>query len=189
MTPTASDGPGTSRACGYRPAHRSLGRSIGDEGGVAAAYWPNNWPVRAGKNSAYVVLYVMFDFINPAIEVGFSIPGAGAAATRAAWPTVVPAAVAAVRCLHRGYELVSDSGDLAAPTATIATQVVDADWFDDRTGAMTGSGRVRLRRRDANPMTATVKQVHDMLIELRDDIASMGAGWWGLVSSLGYIKL
>ena len=45
---------------------------------VGAPYWPAVWPPRGpAKCAVNLALYAIFDFLNPALEVGLSIPGPG----------------------------------------------------------------------------------------------------------------
>jgi hypothetical protein len=72
--------------------------------------------------------------VNPAVEVGFNIPGAGAAATQTAWPPILPAFAGAVRTPGERYELPTDVGDMASSTAVTSAASVDVDWFAARMG-------------------------------------------------------
>src|SRR5262249_48719077 len=148
-------------------------------GWIGVLLWPEGWPQRQGKQLGYTALYIVFDFVNPAVEVGFNIPGAGVGATQAAWPPVLAAFAEAGQTLGDRYELVTDTGDLANPTAVSPAATVDTEWLLARMGTMTTTARMRLRRR-VDPLTVTVSQVRDLVLALRDDINSIADNWWAL---------
>jgi hypothetical protein len=99
----------------------------------------------------------------------------------------LPGFLAAVTPLGNRYELATDLGDMAAPNEVIAAGAVDGEWLMARAGSMTSTARLRLRTR-ADPLTVTVVQIRDLLLELRRDIDAMGEGWWQLLRSVGYLK-
>ncbi|KGH48639.1 hypothetical protein IN07_01385 [Modestobacter caceresii] len=65
-------------------------------GWLGAQFWPKAWPQRHGRLGSNLALYVLFDFLNPALEVGLSIPGPGVAAVQPGWPDHLPNLVNAI---------------------------------------------------------------------------------------------
>lgn len=51
---------------------------------LAASFWPRNWPKRRVANDQ-IAFYVLFDFINPAVEVGYVQSPANASAISSHW--------------------------------------------------------------------------------------------------------
>src|SRR6202035_2162154 len=91
-------------------------------------YWPAAWPPRGPKNAANLALYAIFDFLNPALEVGLSIPGPGAALAQQHWTPHLPDLARELPALDR-YELVLDGGDFARPVRTRAATDLTEDWL------------------------------------------------------------
>lgn len=71
---------------------------------VGAPYWPASWPSRGSKNAANLALYAIFDFLDPALEVGLSIPGLGAAFMQQHWAPHLPDLASQISALDQ-YEV------------------------------------------------------------------------------------
>jgi len=150
---------------------------------VGAQYWPAAWPNR-GKIGTNLSLYAIFDFLAPALEVGLSIPGPGAAAAQQNWlPFLKPLAEELAQLDE--FELVLDGGDLARPSRTILCADVDEAWLYAVCGQMVGVAHLRLRRR-LPVETVSVQQA-------REEIAAVEAAClkcptlWQLLASTAHV--
>jgi hypothetical protein len=150
---------------------------------VGAQYWPESWPSR-GKAGTSLSLYAVFDFVDPALEVGLSIPGPGAAAAQQKWPAFLKPLAQELSQLD-DFDLVLDSGDLARPTRTISCADVDEAWLSSVCGQMVNVAHLRLRRR-VPVETVTAQQA-------REEIATVQAAClkcetlWQLFASTSHV--
>jgi hypothetical protein len=145
---------------------------------VGAPYWPAAWPPRGPKNAANLALYAIFDFLNPALEVGLSIPGPGAALAQQHWTPHLPDLARELSALDR-YELVLDAGDFARPVRTCAATDLTEDWLTSACAAMVGPAHLRLRRR-LTIETVTVQQAREALAGVQQACSSASALWAAL---------
>jgi len=145
---------------------------------VGAPYWPSAWPARGPKNAANLALYAIFDFLNPALEVGLSIPGLGAAFMQQRWTSHLSALAGQLSALDQ-YELVLDAGDLARPIRTSAAADVTEDWLASACAGMLNSAHLRLRQRLAIE-TVTVQQAREALGKVQRACSSIPALWEAL---------
>lgn len=150
---------------------------------VGAQYWPAAWPNR-GKIGTNLSLYAIFDFLTPALEVGLSIPGSGAAAAQQNWlPFLKPLAEELAQL--DDFELVLDGGDLARPSRTILCADVDEAWLYAVCGQMVNVAHLRLRRR-LPVETVSVQQA-------REEIAAIEAACikcptlWKMLASTAHV--
>jgi hypothetical protein len=179
-----------------QPSYRSMWLALGasttkptdwTRGWLGVQFWPKAWPQRQGRLGANLALYVLFDFLDPALEIGLSIPGPGVAAAQSNWPEHLPKLVDALHQLPAGYELVVDPGDVSRPTRTQDVATVDEEWFAETMAVLTTTAHVRLRRR-VDPLKATVQQARELLLDLREDLDGVGDAWWNVVRAVGYIN-
>ncbi|WP_336031006.1 hypothetical protein [Geodermatophilus sp. FMUSA9-8] len=154
-------------------------------GWIGAAFWPQVWPTR-GTKGASLAQYALFDFLEPALEIGLSIPGPGVAAAQKNWSPHLAAVATALNGLPDHYELVVDGGDLARPSRAIPAAAVDADWLTAAVNVLLGTAHLRLRRR-SDPLHATVQAAREMLVELRDDLLKVGEPLWDMLATVEYI--
>ena len=145
---------------------------------VGAPYWPAAWPPRGPKNAANLAIYAIFDFLNPALEVGLSIPGPGAALAQQHWASHLPDLARELSALDR-YELVLDAGDFARPVRTCAATDLTEDWLTSACAAMVGPAHLRLRRR-LTIETVTVQQAREALAGVHQACSSASALWAAL---------
>ena len=145
---------------------------------VGAPYWPKAWPNRGPKNAANLALYAIFDFLNPALEVGLSIPGPGAAFAQQHWAPHLKDLARELSALDR-YELVLDAGDFARSVRTIAAADVTKEWLASACAEMVGAAHLRLRQRLAIE-TVTVQQAREALGGVQQACSSAPALWEAL---------
>jgi hypothetical protein len=145
---------------------------------VGAPYWPAAWPTRGPKNAANLALYAIFDFLDPALEVGLSIPGLGAAFMQQHWTPHLPALASQISALDQ-YELVLDTGDLARPVRTSAASDVTEDWLASACAGMLSAAHLRLRQR-LTIETVTVQQAREALGTVQQACRSVPALWKAL---------
>ena len=152
--------------------------------------WPDTWPKRTGRAGANVALYVLFDFVDPAVEVGLSIPGPNVATAQSQWATRLPDMLAAAaRTLPDAYAVVRDTGDLARPplpNGAVSLPEADSAWAAAAIATMVGTAHLRLRRR-LDPLNVEVQDVRLALLETRDLLTAVGDPLWDLLRSVGYI--
>jgi hypothetical protein len=152
---------------------------------VAAPYWPVIWPERSSvKYGANLALYASFDFLEPALEVGMSIPGPGVAFAQRLWTSHLRGLAKELSALDR-YELVLDAGDFSRPSRTSAAVDVTEEWLVAATGAMVNSAHLRIRRR-LSIETVTVQQAREELAELQRAFADT-AVLWSALRATGHI--
>jgi hypothetical protein len=178
-----------------QPSYRSMWLALGastskptdwTRGWLGVQFWPRAWPKRQGKLGSNLALYTLFDFLDPALEVGLSIPGPGVAAAQSSWPDLLPELVAGLQKLPAGYELVIDPGDVSRPTRVQDAATVDEDWFAGTISVLTTTAHLRLRRR-VDPLQATVQQARELIHGLRDEVNTIGDVWWDIVRAVGYL--
>jgi hypothetical protein len=153
-------------------------------GHAGAQYWPKGWPTR-GKVGANLCLYAAFDFLDPALEIGLSIPGPGAAAAQSAWNKHFDALAAGLNELH-GLEIVADSGELTRPTRTMEAGAVTAASLGQVAAVFVTTAHLRLRRR-LDVRSLTVGDARDALLDVRDQAEACAALWSALEAS-GHIS-
>ena len=149
---------------------------------AGAPYWPKAWPKRGNAKSAInLALYAIFDFLNPAMEVGLSIPGPGAAAAQQQWAPHLNDLATELGALD-GYELVLDTGDLAPSARSVAAADVTKQWLASACAAMVGAAHLRLRRR-LDVETVTVQQVREALAGIQNACRAVPALWAALAKT------
>lgn len=149
---------------------------------AGAPYWPEAWPKRGtAKSAVNLALYAIFDFLNPAVEVGLSIPGPGAAAAQQQWAPYLNDLERDLSVLDR-YELVLDAGDFARSARSVAAVDVTKEWLASACAAMVGAAHLRLRRR-LDIETVTVQQVREALADLQDVCRTVPALWAALAET------
>ncbi len=122
---------------------------------VAASYWPRSWPARS-KNSDVIALYVLFDFVDPAIEVGYVQSPPNAATAQQHWQPHYGTLATELAVLDDDYSVAVDNGDWTSPAAAAPVHEADAAWL----GALGGYAHLRLRRRvDISSVTDTAAVV------------------------------
>jgi hypothetical protein len=141
---------------------------------VGGMYWPKEWPTR-GKPGANLALYALFDFLNPAIEVGLSIPGPGVAAAQEKWSSQLEDLAGDLASLVE-LEIVVDAGDVARPAMNRPAPDVDVDWLRAACATLVGTAHLRVRRR--SPVdSVTVQETRDTLRDLRARLDGCQAVW------------
>lgn len=149
---------------------------------VGAPYWPEAWPKRGtAKSAANLALYAIFDFLNPAVEVGLSIPGPGVAAAQQQWAPHLNDLARELSALDR-YELVLDTGDFARSARSIAAADVTKEWLASACAAMVGAAHLRLRRR-LDVETVAVQQVREALAGIQNACRAVPALWAALAKT------
>ncbi len=152
---------------------------------VGAPYWPAAWPVRgSAKYAVNLALYAIFDFLDPALEVGISIPGPGAAFAQQHWTPHLADLARELRALDQ-YELVLDAGDFARPARASAAADVTEEWLASALAGMLNSAHLRLRLRLAVE-TVTVQQAREALAGVQSACGS-AHGLWAALHTIGYI--
>lgn len=129
---------------------------------VAAPYWSRRWPDRS-KNSDAIALYVLFDFMNPAVEVGYVQSPPNAAAAQQYWQPHYGALATELAALSNDYSVAVDNGDWTTPAASAPVHEADAAWL----GALGGYGHLRLRRRLDVAAVAATQAVAELVDETR----------------------
>jgi hypothetical protein len=151
---------------------------------VGAPYWPAAWPVRgSAKYAVNLALYAIFDFLDPALEVGMSIPGPGAAFAQQHWTPHLADLARELRALDQ-YELVLDAGDFARPVRASAAADVTEEWLTSALAAMLNSAHLRLRLRLAVE-TVTVQQAREALAGVQSACGNAHA-LWAALHTIGY---
>jgi hypothetical protein len=150
--------------------------------------WPAGLPERNlrdsfGKNTA---LYVLFDFWNPALEVGLSIACPGVTVAQQSWTAHVDAVVQDCRALPDDVEIVLDTGDPARPSMVSNSRVVDVTWFEKALASAGGKSHLRFRLR-SDPLNLTVQDARERLLVIKDAVAS-AAGLWDMLRSTGHLQ-
>jgi hypothetical protein len=151
---------------------------------VGAQYWPAAWPTRGPKNAANLALYAIFDFRDPALEVGLTIPGLGAAFMQQHWTSHLPDLASQLLSLDQ-YELALDAGDLARPVRKSAAADITEDWLASACAGMLGTAHLRFRQRLAIE-TVTVQQAREALGGVQEACSSIPA-LWGALHDSGHI--
>ncbi|EFC79702.1 hypothetical protein [Parafrankia sp. EUN1f] len=131
---------------------------------VGVAYWPGRWPKRLGTWSKAPSILAFFDFYDPAFEVSLTIPSPNVVVAMANWQLHAARLAHELTTLH-GYDVVVDSPDPTGPRLQIAAAQVHSAWLIDAFSRLSGTSRLRLRRRmrlDA----LTVQTARDLLLDL-----------------------
>ncbi len=149
-------------------------------GHAGAQYWPKDWPTRR-KVGANLSLYAAFDFVDPALEVGLSIPGPGAAAAQSAWAQHLDALAEGLNKLQ-GLEVVADSGEITRPTKTIEPGAVTAAGLSGISAVFVTTAHLRLRRR-LDVRALSVGDARDALLDVRDQATACEPLWHALRAS------
>lgn len=137
---------------------------------VAAPYWPKAWPKRAVQ-SDYIALYVLFDFINPAVEVGYVQSPRSAARAQQAWNPHFPALADQLAKLRDDYTIAVDTGAWTAPAAQTPVHEANAAWL----AGLSGYQHLRLRRRLDITAVSSPDVVREAVLELRSDVETCPA--------------
>jgi hypothetical protein len=149
-------------------------------GFAGAQYWPQQWPTR-GKPGMNLALYAIFDFMEPGLELGLSIPGPGVAAAQQAWTPNLNGLAADLNGL-RGLEIVVDTGDVSRPTRVIAPGGVSEELLSGVCSVLTNTAHLRFRRR-LDVSQVTVLQARDALRDVRDQMHACPSLWKALKTS------
>lgn len=129
---------------------------------LAAPFWPQDWPERT-KSSDAIALYVLFDFINPAVEVGYVQSPPNTAAAQQKWHPHYPALADQLAQVTGEYSVAVDAGDWTTPAAEAPVAEADAQWF-------TGLGPIthlRVRRRLDFITVTTTEVVREVVRDVR----------------------
>jgi hypothetical protein len=146
---------------------------------VGAPYWPATWPSRGpAKCAVNLALYAIFDFLNPALEVGLSIPGPGAAAAQQHWTPHLQNLATELAALNQ-YELALDTGDFARPVQSCAAADVTKDWLTSASAGMVNIAHLRLRLK-LPVETVTVQQTREALADVRRACNTASTLWIAL---------
>lgn len=148
---------------------------------VGPMFWPTSWPTRT-RLGAWAAIYAIFDFIDPALEVGLTIPGPGAGVAQATWTGHFPAMVSELTQLPDTFEMAFDGGDVARPTKVVNIKLLDADWLQSVASAAVGTSHLRLRLRH-DPLSITVQQGRELVKSIRSAVEQCPAIWDMLRSS------
>ncbi len=127
---------------------------------LAAPYWPNDWPQRTKTDA--IALYVLFDFINPAVEVGYVQSPANTAAQQK-WQPHLAALAGQLGGLGDDWSVVVDSGDWTAPAAQLPAHEADARWLE----GLGGYTHLRLCRRLDFTTVTTTQVVREALAQVK----------------------
>jgi hypothetical protein len=157
----------------YKP--RDWARSF-----IGAQFWPSDWPER-GKLGNYLAIYAVFDFVEPAFEVGLSIPGPGAAVAQAKFAYHIDAVAAQMQVLT-DFEMAFDSGDLARPLPVIRISELNGPWLEARAKTAVATSHLRLRLR-TDPLSLTVQHARELVGSVRQAVDQCPALWEMLRSS------
>ena len=155
---------------------------------AGAPYWPKAWPKRGtAKSAANLALYAIFDFLNPALEVGLSIPGPGSAAAQQHWAPHLPELATRLAALGT-YELALDTGDFARPSKIMAAADVTEGWLMAACGAMVGAAHLRIRHR-MDIETVTVQQARKAVAGMQQACEAIPVLWTALTQSSQIVRL
>jgi len=150
---------------------------------IGGVYWPKDWPAR-GKPGTNLALYTLFDFLNPAVEVGLSIPGPGVAAAQDKWTAQLGDLVEDLTSLVE-FEVVVDTGDVARPTMHRPAPDVDVHWLTVACATLVTTGHLRIRRR-LPVESVSVQGTREAVGELQDRLSECGA-LWQLLGSTSHV--
>ena len=121
------------------------------------------------------------DFLNPAVEVGLSIPGPGVAAAQQQWAPQLNDLARELSVLDQ-YELVLDTGDFARSVRSLAAADVTEARLASTCAAMVGAAHLRLKRR-LNLETVAVQQVGEALAGVQAACRGVPALWAALAKT------
>lgn len=152
---------------------------------IGAHFWPTSWPVRRRLGN-YLALYAAFDFIEPALDIGLSIPGPGAAAAQAAWTPHLDEVAKQFTALSEEFTVAFDVGDVARPTREIAAKDVDMGWLGTTVAGAVNTSHLRLRTR-IDPLRLTVQLAREKMTAAREAVEACPGLWKMLVAS-GHLK-
>lgn len=176
---------------GNRAIWTNYGSSVSKPGDwvrsfLGVQFWPSGWPDRQTKPGLNTALYAIFDFIDPALEVGLSIACPGLAVAQETWsPSIEAVAQEFNTMLPSDVEVVLDSGDVARPVRLARADVVDVAWFESVLASATTTAHLRLRSR-TDPLSLTVQDARERLISMRDLVSSCSE-LWAMLRSAGYV--
>lgn len=142
---------------------------------VGPMFWPKHWPKRTTLGG-WLAIYVIFDFVDPALEVGITVPGPGVAVAQAKWTEHLDHLAAQGQLLAEDYEIAFDSGDMARPSKVVNAKALDADWLGTVTAAAGLTSHLRLRLR-TDPLSLTVQTARMMVLSVRDAVELCPALW------------
>jgi hypothetical protein len=74
----------------------------------------------------------LFDFIEPAFEVGLSVSGVSVEAAQSSWPPHLDGLAALLNGLMADWTVVVDSGDVARPRHQKLAGELDSAWLQTR---------------------------------------------------------
>jgi hypothetical protein len=129
-------------------------------------------------------LYAIFDFLDPALEVGLSIPGLGAAFMQEHWTPHLLDLARQLSAFNQ-YELVLDAGDFARSVRTTAAADVTQDWLASACARMLNAAHLRIRQRLAIT-TVTVQEARIALGGVQHACRSAPA-LWKVLHNTGHI--
>ncbi|SQD97431.1 conserved hypothetical protein [Parafrankia sp. Ea1.12] len=131
---------------------------------VGVAYWPGYWPKRPGTSSKTPSILAFFDFYDPAFEVSLTVPSPNVAVAMERWQPHAAALAHELATLH-GYDVVVDNPDPTGLRVQVAAGDIHPAWLIDAFGRLTGSSRLRLRRRTELD-SLTVQTARDLFLDL-----------------------
>ena len=148
---------------------------------VGAPYWPAAWPERrSAKYAVNLALYAIFDFLDPALEVGISIPGPGAASAQQHWtPTWSIWSGNCGRLISTNW--CSTPRFRTAGRSSAAADVTE-EWLASAFAGMLNSAHLRLRLR-LDIETVTVQQAREALAGIQYACRAVPALWAALAKT------
>ncbi len=150
---------------------RSL--SVGNPGNWGTTYimlpfWPTTWPARSGK-SIQVVLYVMFDFVNPAVEVGYFQATTAYSTAKNSWQPLAADLATEIARLPAEYQVSVSDGDYTNREEFRSAPEVEGDWLAE---AVATHRRITIARRLPIDTVTSAETLRAMIVE---DAARFGA--------------
>jgi hypothetical protein len=125
---------------------------------------------------------VAFDFVNPALEIGLSIPGPGASAAQKTWGKHVDVVATQLHDLPGNFEVVFDVGDLARPTKVVSVADIDTPWLAAAASGAVNTSHLRVRS-CVDPLSLTVQEAREKVVALKHAMEQCPAVWDMLRSS------
>jgi hypothetical protein len=151
---------------------------------VGAQYWPKAWPSR-GKAGTNLALYCLFDFVDPAVEIGLSIPGPGSAAAQEKWAPYATTLADVAR--DNDLEVRIDVGDIAKPRHSVRSTDVTDEWLTSRYSDLIGTAHFRLCTR-LEVQSITVEAARQAIGSLKTTLES-APKVFEMAASTGHVEL
>lgn len=130
-------------------------------------YWPDDFPARTGSQA---VLFVMCNFVEPKIEVGWFQATYGYSSSKAAWTPLADRLAEDLGTVPPEYEVVLGADDYARAIARRPATEVDEPWLVD---GFSRSRILRIQRSLDLSEVHDAAQVAEMVIETRELIAGL----------------